>query len=75
MTGRNAIGQAIVAVGAAVIAIGFLVWSGALSWFGRLPGDLRIERPGLRIYVPFTSMLLASVVVSVILALVRRFWR
>lgn len=74
MTPRQSIGLAIVAAGAALIAVGLLVWSGALSWFGRLPGDIRIERPGVRLYVPLVSMLLASVVLSLILAIVRRFW-
>ena len=75
MTGRGSIGLAIAAFGLALVAIGLLVGSGALSWFGRLPGDIRIERPGLRVDVPLTSMLLASVVVSLFVALVRRFWR
>ena len=38
----------------------------------RLPGDIRVERPGMRVYVPLTSMLLLSVVISVLLAIVRR---
>jgi hypothetical protein len=43
-----------------------------LSWFGRLPGDIRIERPHTRIYVPITSMLLVSVVLSLLVTLLRR---
>jgi Protein of unknown function (DUF2905) len=39
---------------------------------GRLPGDLLIDRPGLKIYVPITTMLIVSVVVSAILWLLRR---
>jgi hypothetical protein len=39
---------------------------------GRLPGDLLIDRPGLKIYVPITSMLVVSGVVSAILWLFRR---
>lgn len=53
--------------------LGVLVWSGALSWFGRLPGDIRVERPGVRIYVPITSMLLLSAVLTAALAILRRF--
>jgi hypothetical protein len=48
------------------------VWSGALSWFGRLPGDIRIERDNVRVYIPVVSMLLASVVVSLVVQAVRR---
>jgi hypothetical protein len=39
---------------------------------GRLPGDLLIDRPGLKVYVPITSMLVVSGVVSAILWLFRR---
>ena len=68
---RSPAGLVIVAIGAILIVIGLLAWSGALSWFGRLPGDIRIERPGVRIYVPIVSMLLVSVVLSLLVALFR----
>ena len=71
---RNPTGLLIIAVGVALVVIGLLAWSGALSWFGRLPGDIRIERENARVYVPLTSMLLVSVVVSVVAAIVRRLW-
>ena len=58
----------------AVVAIGGVVWLGDLSWFGRLPGDLRIERDGLRVFIPLTSMLVISVVLSLVAALLRRVW-
>ena len=70
---RSTTGLAIVVVGAVLILVGLLVWTGALSWFGRLPGDIRVERPNVRMYIPITSMLLVSIVISLLLALVRRF--
>ena len=73
MPERSSLGLAIVAIGGVVILIGLLVWTGALSWFGRLPGDIRIERPTTRIYIPITSMLLLSIVLSIIAAVIRRF--
>ena len=66
-------GPMIVVAGVILVMIGALVWMGWLSWFGRLPGDIRIERPNTRVYAPLTSMLLVSVVVSLIIAIVRRF--
>jgi DUF2905 family protein len=66
-------GPLLVGLGALVILIGLLVWSGALAWFGRLPGDIRIEREGLRVYIPLVSMLLLSAAVSLLLYLLRRF--
>ncbi len=61
-------------VGIGVVLVGLLVWSGALSWFGRLPGDIRYERETVRIYVPIVSMILVSAVVSLVLYLARRFF-
>jgi hypothetical protein len=66
-------GPLLVGVGAVVIVVGLLVWSGALAWFGRLPGDIRIERDGLRVYIPLVSMLLLSGAVSLLLYLLGRF--
>jgi hypothetical protein len=62
----------LVGLGAALVVVGLLVWSGALSWFGRLPGDVRIERDSVHIYVPLVSMLLVSLGLSLLLYLLRR---
>ncbi|MDA0301455.1 MAG: DUF2905 domain-containing protein [Chloroflexi bacterium] len=65
-------GLIVVAVGVAVVILGLLISTGALGWFGRLPGDIRIERESVRVYVPVTSMVLASIVLSALIALLRR---
>jgi hypothetical protein len=39
---------------------------------GRLPGDIVIERPGFKLYLPLVTSLLVSVVLSPILWLFRR---
>ena len=51
----------------------------AIAWpwlsrlpFGRLPGDIAIERPGLRVYFPWVTMLIVSLVVSLLLRVFRR---
>ncbi|UCE76874.1 MAG: DUF2905 domain-containing protein [Gammaproteobacteria bacterium] len=49
------------------IAIGYAPW--LFAWFGKLPGDIRIERENGVFFFPLTSMLLISVVVSLLLAL------
>ncbi len=43
-----------------------------LSWFGKLPGDIRIESERYKIYIPITSMLLVSVVATILFRLFRR---
>ena len=65
-------GPLLVAAGVVLVLVGLLVWSGSLSWFGRLPGDIRIERDSFRVYVPIVSMLLVSAVLSLVLYLLRR---
>jgi len=65
-------GPILVGLGIALVLVGLLVWSGALSWFGRLPGDVRIERESVHIYVPLVSMLIVSAALSLLLYLVRR---
>jgi uncharacterized membrane protein YidH (DUF202 family) len=66
-----------VAAGVVLVGVGLLVWLGGLAWFGRLPGDIRIERPNTRVYIPLASSLLLSVVLSLVLsavgAIARRF--
>lgn len=66
-------GTLLIVVGALLVVAGIAVASGVLDWFGHLPGDIRIERGSTRIYFPLTSMLVASVVVSVVFHLLRRF--
>jgi hypothetical protein len=72
MTGSPSTGPLLVGLGIALVVIGLLVWSGALSWFGRLPGDLRIERESVHLYVPLVSMLIVSVALSLLLYVLRR---
>lgn len=69
---RSPVAIALVTLGAVLLLAGLLVETGWLGWFGRLPGDIRIEREGLRIYFPLTSMVLISAVISVIVAILRR---
>jgi DUF2905 family protein len=71
---RSELGQLIVGAGAFLVVLGVLVWSGGLAWFGRLPGDIRIERDTVRVYFPFVSMLLVSVALSLLFYVARRFF-
>jgi hypothetical protein len=62
-----------------LIVAGLLIALAGLLWpwlsrlpLGRLPGDLVVDRPGLRLFVPFTTMIIVSLLVSLILWLFRR---
>ena len=67
-------GILLIAAGTALALVGLLVWSGALSCFGLLPGDFRYEGEHTRVYFPLASMLLLSVVLSLLAAVARRFF-
>jgi len=71
---NHRIGLLVILGGVALIVIGLLIYLGWLSWFGRLPGDIRYESDNVRVYVPIVSMLLASVVLSLLFYLLRRFF-
>ena len=45
---------------------------GALNWFGKLPGDIRIESERGKFFFPITSMVIISVVLTVLFNLFRR---
>ena len=71
------LGRTIVGIGILVVIIGLVVWFAGdkLSWFGRLPGDIRIERPGFSCFFPITTMIIVSIVLSVVLSLLSRFFK
>jgi hypothetical protein len=58
-------------IGLLIFLTGALLYffPGALSWFGRLPGDINIENEQGRLFIPITSMLLISLLLSLILNL------
>jgi hypothetical protein len=63
-----------IAAGALLLLIGvalqFAPW--LVNWFGRLPGDIRFEAGGTRVFIPTTSMIVLSIVLSVLVSLLRR---
>jgi hypothetical protein len=67
-------GSVLIVLGFCAVVIGLVTYFGWFSWFGRLPGDIRYESDGVRVYVPIVSMLIVSVVVSLVFYLLRRFF-
>jgi len=63
-----------IVAGAALLLLG-IAWHyfpRLLNWFGRLPGDIRIESERSRVFIPITSMVILSVVLTVLINLLRR---
>jgi hypothetical protein len=66
------LGLTVAGIGLIVVIIGLLIAAGGLCWFGHLPGDISVTGRSVRVYAPVVSMLLISVVLSLILAVIRR---
>ncbi|GAA5335021.1 MULTISPECIES: DUF2905 domain-containing protein [Thermus] len=71
------LGKALVYLGLFLLLLGLLLlyFPKLFAWFGHLPGDIRIEREGLRVYIPITSALLLSLLLTLLLHLLGQFWR
>jgi len=61
----------LIVLGVLLIVIGLLWGPITRLGLGRLPGDIVIERENFRLYIPITSAILVSLVVSALLALLR----
>jgi hypothetical protein len=64
----------LIGIGVVAIIAGVLAMTGALGWFGRLPGDIRIESGNTRVYFPIVTMLVVSVVLTLLMSVIRRFF-
>ena len=66
----NDIGKILVLVGLVLVALGGLLWlGGKLPWFGRLPGDIRIDREHFKLYFPLTTCVLISILLTLLFRL------
>lgn len=67
-------GRTLIIAGLAIAGLGVLLYAvpNLFSWFGRLPGDIRIETERTKVFIPITSMLLVSLVLSLLLSLFKR---
>ncbi|MCW8931967.1 MAG: DUF2905 domain-containing protein [Gammaproteobacteria bacterium] len=67
-------GKWIMIIGAILFALGailhFAPW--ALNWFGKLPGDIQIEKERSSIFFPIKSMIIISIIISILINLFKR---
>lgn len=69
-------GKYIIGFGAIVVVVGLLIYffHDKLHWVGRLPGDIRIEKGNFRFYFPITTMILLSLLLTLIINIIRKFF-
>ena len=69
----NEMGKVLVVIGLMLVAIGAVLWSGVgKGWFGRLPGDIHVERENFSFHFPIVTCLILSLLLTVILRLFRK---
>lgn len=68
--------KALIVTGVVLVALG-LLWLGLerILPLGRLPGDIRVERAGLRVYFPLGTMIVVSLLLTLLLNILLRFRR
>lgn len=61
-------------IGAVIFLIGLIVFlsGNRFSWFGHLPGDIRIEKENFKFYAPLASMLLLNIAITILIWLFRK---
>ncbi len=70
------LGKSLVVFGLVVAGLGILLWGASsvpiLNRLGRLPGNIYVQRGNFRFYFPFATAIIVSIVLSILLALLRR---
>ena len=67
------IAKSLIILGVIFILAGlFWHFGGKYIGFGKLPGDIRVEKEGFRFYFPVVTCLIISVVLSLFLGLIRK---
>ncbi len=72
MNGQFDLGRSLIIMGLVLLALGFAVSFLGRLGFGRLPGDIRVEKPGFTFYFPLVSCLLLSLFLTLLMWLFRR---
>jgi Zn-dependent protease with chaperone function len=68
------VGNVLIAIGIGAVVVGLMVRLGWFSWFGNLPGDIRTEGERGSFFFPITSSIVISIVATLVLNVVARFF-
>ena len=73
MFDMNSLGKTLILFGIVLIALGAVLTLGSkLSWFGKLPGDIYIQKKNFTFFFPITTSILVSIILSLILILLKK---
>jgi hypothetical protein len=67
-------GKYVILAGIIIVILGVIIYffSDKLHWIGRLPGDIRVEKENFRFYFPITTMIIASILLTIIIQIIKR---
>lgn len=69
-------GRILIFTGGGLVLLGLLLVVGSrISWFGQLPGDITVQRGNFTLFAPIGTMIVVSVILTIVVNLVARFWR
>jgi hypothetical protein len=79
----TAIGKVLIGIGVAIAVVGVLLVAadripglgGAVSWLGKLPGDLSYKRDNVSFYFPIGTSIVLSIVLSLLFYILGWFFR
>ena len=63
----------LIIAGVILIVAGILLYlaPSVFNWFGKLPGDIRIENENSHTYIPITSMIIISIILTLVVNIIR----
>jgi H+/Cl- antiporter ClcA len=66
---NTTIGKYLIIIGLFIVVIGVILYflGDKMNWFGRLPGDIRVEKENFKVFIPLTTMILLSILITLIL--------
>lgn len=73
MNELGTIGKFLMIAGLSLVVLGGLIWLlSKVNFLGRLPGDIRIERPGFTCLIPLASSIILSILLTILLNVIVR---
>jgi hypothetical protein len=72
----SGVGKLLVLAGVFLMLLGllFIFWE-RIPYLGKLPGDFVIQKGSFRVFIPIVTCIIISVVLTIVVNLVLRFWR
>jgi hypothetical protein len=70
------IGRLLMIAGGSIFVLGMLLYfAGRIPGFGHLPGDITIQRENFTLYAPLGTMIVVSILLTLVINILARFWR